>query len=34
MSSTEYPKNFIEKIRDIPGLADLDTDWKVGRFDR
>jgi HAE1 family hydrophobic/amphiphilic exporter-1 len=23
----------IEKIRDIPGLADLDTDWKVGRFD-
>lgn len=23
----------MEKIRDIPGLADLDTDWKVGRFD-
>ncbi|HPQ77501.1 MAG TPA: efflux RND transporter permease subunit [Synergistales bacterium] len=26
-------KELIEKIRDIPGLADLDTDWKVGRFD-
>ncbi len=26
-------KKLIEKIRDIPGLADLDTDWKVGRFD-
>jgi HAE1 family hydrophobic/amphiphilic exporter-1 len=23
----------MEKIRDVPGLADLDTDWKVGRFD-
>ncbi len=26
-------QELIEKIRDIPGLADLDTDWKVGRFD-
>lgn len=26
-------KELLEKIRDIPGLADLDTDWKVGRFE-
>ncbi|MDO9508559.1 MAG: efflux RND transporter permease subunit [Thermovirgaceae bacterium] len=26
-------KELLEKIRDVPGLADLDTDWKVGRFE-
>ncbi|MDT8285300.1 MAG: efflux RND transporter permease subunit, partial [Thermovirgaceae bacterium] len=26
-------KELLEKIRDVPGLADLDTDWEVGRFE-
>ena len=29
----EISREFIGKIRDIPGLVDLDTDWKVGRFE-
>ena len=29
----DLSKEFLGKIRDIPGLADLDTDWKVGRFE-
>ncbi|MEA3508400.1 MAG: efflux RND transporter permease subunit [Synergistota bacterium] len=26
-------REVVEAIRDVPGLVDLDTDWKVGRFE-